>query len=182
MIRSDSRSHTILQEISAGDYFVGFLCSARSTKQLYRVAQKRAQEKYKNKQVILKLKALGYVAEKDTEGTPSFFITEEGKRALHKVYTQVTAEKISTKKWDGQWRVVTYDFPESKRSIRNSLRYVLEKAQFIQIQKSVWLSPFDSKPLEDLIAHHETAKKYVVFMLVHSITNSTRFKKHFHLT
>ena len=164
-----------------GDALVGFLFSGRSSKRMFEVAQKRAQERYRNKQTVSKLKALGYVTEKKVSGQPSFFITQKGKQALHDVYTQIHKQRELRTHWDGLWRVVSYDFPEQARSLRNSLRYILEKAQFLQIQKSVWLSPFDSRDLEAVIARHPIAQKHIVCMVVHNITHENRYKRHFQL-
>ncbi len=44
--------------------------------------------------------------------------------------------------WDGYWRIVLLDLPESRKSERESLRYLLKKAGFICMKNSVWVSPF----------------------------------------
>lgn len=49
--------------------------------------------------------------------------------------------------WDGQWRIVLLDLPESRKSERESLRYLLKKAGFVCLKNSAWVSPF---PLEHL--------------------------------
>jgi DNA-binding transcriptional regulator PaaX len=49
--------------------------------------------------------------------------------------------------WDGQWRIVLLDLPESRKSERESLRYLLKKAGFVCLKNSAWISPF---PLEQL--------------------------------
>ncbi len=43
--------------------------------------------------------------------------------------------------WDGKWRFILFDLPESQRSLRSHLRHTLRKAHFGCLQKSVWLSP-----------------------------------------
>ncbi len=49
--------------------------------------------------------------------------------------------------WDGKWRIVLLDLPESRKSERESLRYLLKKAGFVCLKNSAWVSPF---PLEHL--------------------------------
>lgn len=49
--------------------------------------------------------------------------------------------------WDGQWRIVLLDLPESRKSERESLRYLLKKAGFECLKNSAWISPF---PFEHL--------------------------------
>lgn len=47
--------------------------------------------------------------------------------------------------WDRKWRIVLLDLPESRKSERESLRYLLKKAGFTCLKNSAWVSPF---PLE----------------------------------
>ena len=49
--------------------------------------------------------------------------------------------------WDNQWRIVLLDLPESRKSERESLRYLLKKAGFVCLKNSAWVSPF---PFEHL--------------------------------
>jgi len=61
----------------------------------------------------------------------------------------VRLEKLSFKhlslpkgqKWDGKWRIVTFDIPESKRRARDALRRLLKELGFSQLHKSVWVTP-----------------------------------------
>lgn len=52
--------------------------------------------------------------------------------------------------WDGQWRIILLDLPESRKSERESLRYLLKKAGFVCLKNSAWISPF---PLEHLFTN-----------------------------
>jgi DNA-binding transcriptional regulator PaaX len=49
--------------------------------------------------------------------------------------------------WDGKWRIILLDLPESRKSERESLRYLLKKAGFVCLKNSAWVSPF---PFEHL--------------------------------
>lgn len=51
-------------------------------------------------------------------------------------------------KWDGMWRIVIFDIPESHKKARNALRWKLKEWGFILWQKSVWAT---KKPLTDHI-------------------------------
>lgn len=52
--------------------------------------------------------------------------------------------------WDGRWRIVLIDLPESRKSEREALRYLLKKAGFACLKNSAWISPL---PLEHLFAN-----------------------------
>lgn len=46
--------------------------------------------------------------------------------------------KEENTKWDGKWRLVIWDIPETRRSVRDLLRSKLKELGFKQLQKSVW--------------------------------------------
>lgn len=51
--------------------------------------------------------------------------------------------KLDNRKWDNIWRLVIFDIPEKKRSVRDILRFKLKEWGFTKIQKSVWASKKD---------------------------------------
>jgi DNA-binding transcriptional regulator PaaX len=180
--QNGSRYYSILEEISAGDLFIGFLSSAGSTRLMHKVARERAKERYANKRALERLEECGYVQRKSKNGKISFFVTREGKNALHEIYEHSSIAIMHPEKWDGMWRVITYDFPEGERSARNSLRYVLTKSHFLQLQKSVWIFPYDSTLLSQLLTKNDVVRIHTVFMKVAYISSAPANKKHFGLS
>jgi phenylacetic acid degradation operon negative regulatory protein len=65
--------------------------------------------------------------------------------------------------WDGQWRMVLFDLPEEKRSLRNALRNELKAARFGCLQGSVWISPDPVDPLRASLRKSEAATRALVF-------------------
>lgn len=180
--QNGSRYYGILEEISAGDLFVGFLSSAGSTRLMHKTARDRTKERYANKRALQRLEGCGYVQRKSKNGKVSFFVTKEGKHALHEIYERSSVAITQPENWDGVWRVVTYDFPEEERSARNSLRYVLTKSHFLQLQKSVWIFPYDSTLLSRLLVKNNVVRIYTVFMKVAYISSAAANKKYFGLS
>lgn len=88
----------------------------------------------------------GLVEEFETQQSNFYRITPEGRHKLRSLKLSSPASLISTN-WDGYWRMVMLDIPESRKSERNSLRYILKKAGFIMLKNSVWISPY---PFEHL--------------------------------
>jgi len=68
----------------------------------------------------------------------SFRLTEAG--LLH-VQAGRDPECLWGRPWDGNWRMVLFDFPNTKHSARNRLRAHLRKRGFGYLQKSVWITP-----------------------------------------
>ena len=73
-------------------------------------------------------------------------LTREGKQKLMSLKLDDDTVMVPTS-WDGQWRVVLLDLPESRKIERESLRYLLKKAGFVCLKNSAWVSPY---PLEHL--------------------------------
>lgn len=48
--------------------------------------------------------------------------------------------RLEQEKWDGKWRLVSWDIPESRRKARDLLRHQLKQLGFIKFQNSIWAS------------------------------------------
>ena len=51
-------------------------------------------------------------------------------------------------RWDGYWRIIIMNIPESRKDERDAFRYLLKKANFVCVKNAVWVSPY---PLEHLL-------------------------------
>jgi DNA-binding transcriptional regulator PaaX len=65
-----------------------------------------------------------------------YSISEDGKILIHTI----------DKKRDGVWKIIIFDIPETKRSVRNVLRSKLTSLGFKKWQNSIWISPFTLAP------------------------------------
>ncbi len=91
---------------------------------------------------INNLTRCGYLKRHKTTKTKKryYALTSKAKRALA-IYQLKT--NIIKKKWDGKWYLLIFDIPERKRYYRDRLRRDLLMLGFYQLQKSVWLFPYD---------------------------------------
>jgi DNA-binding transcriptional ArsR family regulator len=78
-------------------------------------------------------------------------LTAAGKKKFASIKLESNTEILPN--WDGYWRMVLLDLPESRKAERESLRYLLKKAGFICLKNSVWISPF---PFEHMFANIKT--------------------------
>ncbi|MDD2764363.1 MAG: PaaX family transcriptional regulator C-terminal domain-containing protein [Opitutaceae bacterium] len=53
--------------------------------------------------------------------------------------------------WDGRWRLVLFDVPETQRALRQRLRQKLRALGFGYLQNSAWISPDPVEALKDAI-------------------------------
>ncbi len=73
-------------------------------------------------------------------------LTKEGKKKAHSIKLESDTSLINPS-WDGKWRIILLDLPESRKNERESLRYLLKKAGFVMLKNSAWVSPY---PFEHL--------------------------------
>jgi len=85
------------------------------------------------------------------------------------------------KKWDKKWRMVLFDIPETKRKMRDALRFRLKELAFYEFQKSVFVHPFDCKNEIDFLIEFYNIRSYVRFMIVEGIDEEVDLKKYFGL-
>lgn len=91
--------------------------------------------------VLAKLKKLG-LSEKIQKGNEIYYrITSKGEKEFDKILKPLKI--VGT--WDGRWRLVIFNIPESKRDVRDRLRRALTKLGLGILQPSVWISPNDIK-------------------------------------
>lgn len=90
--------------------------------------------------------------------------------------------KIETpKKWDGRWRVVTFDIPESYRKARDTLRVHLKQMGFYEFQKSVLVHPYPCGDVIDFLIEFYNIRRHVRQILAIGLDNELDLKNHFDL-
>jgi len=115
----------------------------------------------------------------NSDGTTTITLTEKGKnRALTYNFDNI---KIEKENWDRKWRAVIFDIPEYKRRGRDALREKIKKMGFCELQKSVWIYPYNCKDQIDFVVELFDLKRYVRFAVMESIDNELHFKNKFNL-
>jgi phenylacetic acid degradation operon negative regulatory protein len=105
--------------------------------------------KKKYRDLIGRLYREGYLQRVLVEGVVNYRITGAGRKLLIKSRPVLKMDQGS---WDGFWRLVMFDVPESKRRQRDMLRRYLISWGFGLLQHSTYISPYDhGKSLMDFI-------------------------------
>jgi DNA-binding transcriptional regulator PaaX len=105
-------------------------------------------------------------------------LTKTGRKKAMSIKLESEDSLVSTT-WDGFWRVVLLDLPESRKNERESLRYLLKKAGFVCLKNSAWISPY---PFEHLFTNIKkdlgltTELMILVTKNVDEVTESTLFE------
>ena len=106
-------------------------------------------------------------------------ITEKGKRYLMK---ETIYEKLKDKKkWDGKWRVLIFDIPERKKTMREYIRHTLISIGFMRLQDSVWVYPYDCEDLITLLKADLKIGKDVLYMIVEALEYDKPIRSYFGL-
>lgn len=93
-------------------------------------------------------------------------LTFTGKKKLQKDFPLVSFRK---REWDGKWRVLIYDVPDSRKSAREGLRRKVRQYGFGKLQNSTYISPFPiEKAMVDFLEANFLTNK-VIFMTADNI-------------
>lgn len=116
----------------------------------------------------------------ERDGSISLVLTPEGRRRVRQSEQKIIRiEKPA--QWDGKWRIVLFDIPETKKSLRDIFRRHLQRIGFREFQKSVFIFPYEcEQEIASLIKLYD-AKEYFRYILALEVSNTRRFKKTFSL-
>lgn len=108
-------------------------------------------------------------------------LTEEG-QARAKKYWIDDLEIIKPKKWDRKWRIMIFDVKNEQRTKREALRGKIKELGLYQIQKSVWVYPYDfekeARVLKEFFGFSSEEMKIIT---ASKIENDEAIRKHFDL-
>ncbi len=107
-------------------------------------------------------------------------LTKKGEEKL-KSFELTGYQLVIPRIWDRKWRVLIFDIPESRRSIRTKVRNTLRSVGFKRIQDSVWVFPHDCSELVSLLKADFRIGKDLLYMVVDEIENDKILKDYFKL-
>lgn len=130
--------------------------------------------------VIKKLQKQKHVGFSQKDGKIIVTITKEGEKELLK-YNLEKMKLKKPKRWDSWWRVIIFDIPESKKKAREALRNLLKKMDFYQLQKSVFIHPYECKKEINYIKEVYEISYCVTYLRAKRIDNEEFLKHKFDL-
>ena len=107
-------------------------------------------------------------------------LTLKGERKLRSLEMHNFQFKRPTR-WDGRWRVLIFDIPEHRKSVRNRIRTTLQAVGFIRLQDSVWIFPYDCEDLINLFKADFKVGKDMLYMIVDTLEYDTPMRARFGL-
>jgi len=123
----------------------------------------------------------GYISWKEkSDGTCEVIITKKG--IGHVKFLDLGNLAINKPhKWDSRWRIVFFDIPEKERRARNALREKLRDLGFYEMQKSVFVFPYECQDEINFVISVFNIKPYVQYAEMMNPTNELSLRKFFKL-
>ncbi len=165
-------ARSMQNQLLAGIEFAEYLATHPYKKRLAKDEFKSVSSFYRSLKNLIEK---DLIVEKDDQ----FYLTLKGQLEL--LRKSKGKYKFKYPKWDGIWRIVSFDIPESKRNNRNLLRDYLNCLGFRFLQKSLWITPYKIK-FKDLVGliDEEYAEK-IFFIETKKISQESKIKKMFDL-
>jgi DNA-binding transcriptional regulator PaaX len=117
---------------------------------------------------------------KNKKGNTVVKLTPKGEKILR--ITGINGYKVKKpKKWDGKWRVITFDIREQRKSTRDKIRRTLQTIGFYQLHKSVWVYPYDCEDLIMLLKADFKIGKDLLYLVAWKIEYEKPLLDHFKL-
>lgn len=103
--------------------------------------------------------------ESEGEAQPYYRLTDKG---YDEICLQFPLFRYLKGQWDGLWRIISYEIPESKRHLRDRLRREMKGWGLGPWHRSFWMTPHPViTHLRDLVYGHEEAQYIQAFESTH---------------
>ncbi len=108
-------------------------------------------------------------------------LTKDGQKLAQKYQAiKYVKSHARPKTWDKTWRIVIFDIPTERRVTRNAFRHMIKRIGMTNLQKSVWLYPFDcSEEIKFLKDFFSLKDQELRIILATNIGDDARFRKIF---
>jgi len=108
-----------------------------------------------------------------------FRLTKLGRRRVQK--SMKSFGIIKPKKWDGKWRIVVFDIPETKKDERDIFRQQLKGLGFAHVQKSLFVHPYECYDQVYYLAGNLFIRPSVRYIVAEEITGEKDLRRRFGL-
>jgi hypothetical protein len=126
-----------------------------------------------------KQKDVRFITDKD--GSIQVELTEKGKVKHLKYKLDDLGSNFGTKSWDGKWRLIFFDVPETRRGGRDNFRRILKSLKFYPLQKSVYLTPYSCQDEIEYLRSYFGLGNQVQILVSDRIENDEAYKLYFGL-
>jgi phenylacetic acid degradation operon negative regulatory protein len=182
---------TILQNLAEAGEFLLFAMQPRPISAFRREVNRYSREKLfgsdKNNgkkfyNAFYSLRKRGLVKVVYRGNQMHIYLTDEGKKKAGKY--KINDLKIKTaKKWDGKWRILIFDIANKQGTKREALRGKIKELGLYQLQKSVWVCPYEfAKEMQLLRDFFGLEPQEMKIITAIQIEDDAPLRQYFHIT
>ncbi|MDO8572858.1 MAG: hypothetical protein Q7S11_03790 [bacterium] len=175
----------LAKEILKGLALGGFIVACFALPGLAQVAvlfkPKKSYDKHRIYQAVKGLQKKKMVSIYEKDGKDVVEITQAGKRKVLEYNLDEMKLKVP-KKWDGWWRMVMFDIPQTKKRARDAISFKIKELGLYPIQKSVFVSPYPCKDEIDFIGEFFNVRNHIIYIRAKEIEGAPKLKKHFNIS
>lgn len=129
-------------------------------------------------QSLWRLKKQGYIKKYQQEKKNLIKLTPLGNSKALRYLAEDFTIKIP-KSWDKKWRLVIFDIPKDKKALRDIVRNRLIRLGFCQLQKSVFVYPYDCQEVIQNLKYIYNLGPYLQYIVAESIETELDLVDHF---
>ena len=169
----------IMKAVEAVGFFIPFDAKSKGFDVIFN-PNRRRQDEFRFRSRLDNLVRKGLIVRVKHSNKSGYKLTEKGEETAERyALGELALEKPW--RWDGKWRVVMFDIPEKKRGSRDELRAVLQTIGFENLQKSVWIYPYDCQDAIELIRRKYELGKHLRYLTVDEIDFDLNLREVFNL-
>jgi DNA-binding transcriptional regulator PaaX len=133
--------------------------------------------------LMSRLRRKGYIVTEIRNGKKYARLTPHGQKRLDEYREQNKRMQAikRPRRWDGKWHMVTFDIPERFRQSRDQIRSELREAGFIQLHRSVWVTPYPCEEFVALLKADKHVGKNLLYIIADTVEYSSALKKKFNI-
>ena len=99
--------------------------------------------------------------------------------AIERADRKAGSDTKMARAWDGRWRIVIFDIPESKRPLRDYLRGILKRLDCKEFQRSMWIHPYRLPAFMANLFQDPQIRKYARIITSSDIDYDEDLRRHF---
>lgn len=128
-----------------------------------RYQRQREYNKKNFPKLIYRLKKNGIIKSPDWDPKAAIIVTQKGMEKIFRVGLKMKGKKLRS---DGKLEMVIFDIPEKKRKVRDEMRFYLKLFGYKELQKSVWISPFNVlEETQNFIKRYDLENNVKIFLI-----------------
>jgi len=170
----------ILKGLALGGFIIACIAMPNLAQVINLFKPNNARDRYRVKRAMKSLQEKRFVNVYTKNGKEVVEITNEGKKKV--LEYDVDDMKLGIpKKWDGWWRIVMFDIPQSKKKGRDAVSRKIKELGMYPIQKSVFVSPYICKNEIDFIGEFFDVRKHIIYIKAKEIEGAYKLKEYFNV-